>query len=224
MHDPDRPHTTRAQAPSDALILAAVERAARHHPNGARAIPAWTILEHLGIRARTPGARHVRARLQALCDAGSLEPARRHGVATWELTSAGLRRLRRARRGGEDVLLPDAPQHQVWRVARATAEQEIERFHADVRTRLAHAGELLDADEPPPSDAWFELAEQLRWACRRLASASYCLREWREPDDDRADVDDRLDADDERLPPQERARRRARRAGRRNLRLWDQRP
>jgi len=224
MPDPDRPHTTRAQAPSDALILAAIERAARHHPKGARAIPAWTILEHLGIRERSPGARHVRSRLPALCAAGSLERARRHGVAAWELTGLGLRRLRRARRGGEDVLLPEAPQHQVWRIARTTAEQEIERFRADVRARLAHANKLLDAGEPPPSDAWFELAEQLRWSCRRLASASYCLSEWREPDDDRADVDERLDPHDERLAPQERARRRARRAGRRNLRLWDQRP
>lgn len=224
MPDLDRPHTTRAQAPTDALILAAIERAARHHPRGARAIPAWTILEHLGIRERSPGARHVRSRLHALCAAGSLQRAARHGVAAWELTGLGLRRLRRARRSGEDVLLPEAPQHQAWRIARTAAAQEIERFRVDVRARLGHAGELLDASEPPPSDAWLELAEQLRWACRRLASASYCLREWDEPDDDRADIDERLDAEDERLAPQERARRRARRAGRRNLRLWDQLP
>lgn len=224
MPDPDRPHTTRAQAPSDALILAAIERAARHHPRGACAIPAWTILEHLGIRERSPGARHARSRLHALCAAGSLQQARRHGVVTWELTSLGLRRLRRAGRGGEDVLLPEAPQHRAWRIARTAAEQEIERFRADLDARLGHAVSLLDADEPPPSDAWFELAEQLRWACRRLASASYCLHEWSEPEDGRADVDEYLDPDDERLAPQERARRRARRAGRRNVRLWDEHP
>jgi hypothetical protein len=223
MPELDRPHTTAAEAPSDAQVLAAIERAALHHPRDIAAVPAWAILEHLGIRQRSPGARSVRSQLETLCAAGSLARSRRHGAPTWELTSLGRQRLRRARRGGEASALPESPQHQAWRVARTAAAQEIERFRVDLHTRLARAGVLLDAREPPPSDAWYETAEQLRWACRRLASASYCLREWREPDDARADIDEHLDDDDGRHPPQERARRRARRAGRRNIQLWDER-
>ncbi|HLH14215.1 MAG TPA: hypothetical protein VKV16_05455, partial [Solirubrobacteraceae bacterium] len=91
-----------------------------------------------------------------------------------------------------------------------------------VRERLHEACSLLDASVPADSDAWLELAEQLHAACRRLASASYCLYEWDEPDDARADIDELLAADDELLEPSERARRRSRRRGRRNVRLWQE--
>jgi hypothetical protein len=53
-----------------------------------------------------------------------------------------------------------------------------------------------------------------------MGSASYCLYEWAEPSDERADVDE--DAGDEALDPRERARRRALRAGRRNIRSWQE--
>jgi len=223
MPDPEHAHTAKADAPSDAQVLAAVERAARHHPRDILAVPAWAILGHLGIRQRSPGAREVRSRLEALCAQGSLARTRRHGVPVWELTDLGRRGMRRARASGEQRLLPESPQHRAWQVARTSAAQEIERFRAELGTRLAHAEMLLDAQEPPPSDAWLEIAEQLGWACRRLASASYCMREWREPDDARADIDERLGPHDERLAPRERARRRARRGGRRNIGLWDER-
>jgi len=48
---------------------------------------------------------------------------------------------------------------------------------------------LLDADPPADSDAWFQLGESLRPACRRLGSAVHCLWEWQEPDDAHADID-----------------------------------
>ena len=144
-------------------------------------------------------------------------------MPTWELTSAGRRRLQRARRAGSVPPLPESPQHRAWRDARTAAAQEIERFRASLRDRLDEAALLLEADEPPHSDAWFELGEALQRACRRVASASHCLYEWVEPHDLRADVDDHLDPIDEGLDPAERARRRARRAGRRNIRLWDER-
>jgi len=209
--------------PTDALVLAALERAARHRARDTAAVPAWAIFDHLGVRQRSAAARHVRSRLDALHAAGSLERSRRHGASAWELTSVGARRLQRARRSGEDLRLPESPQHQAWRSARTAAAQEIQRFRADVGTRLDDARALLAQPQAPPSDAWFELAEQLRRACWRLASASYCLNEWAEPDDARADVDEHLDPHDEQLAPEQRARRRARRMGRRNVRLWDER-
>jgi hypothetical protein len=221
--DPDA-RTAAAWRPSDALVLAAVERAARHRARDTYAVPAWAVLEHLTIRQRSAAARHVRSRLDALHAAGALERSRRHGVAAWELTSEGRRRLQRARRGGEGPSLPESPQHRAWRNARTAATQEIERFRSGLGADLDRAGALLQAREPPPSDAWLELAEELKRACWRVASASYCLHEWPEPDDAHADVDEHLDPRDERLAPRERARRRARRAGRRNIRLWDERP
>ena len=81
---------------------------------------------------------------------------------------------------------------------------------------------LLDAAPPPHSDAWLELGEDLRRDSRRLASAVHCLHEWSEPPDTRADLDERAEPADETLDPALAARRRARRAGRRNIRLWDE--
>ncbi|MGD0454987.1 MAG: hypothetical protein ABSB69_15455 [Solirubrobacteraceae bacterium] len=221
---PDRPaHATRSGAPSDELVLAAVERAARHQTRDTPAVPVWAILEHLAVPRRSAAARHVRERLGAMHAAGRLERSRRHSVPTWALSDAGLAHLRRARGAGALPALPESPQHRAWRDARTAAAQEIERFRAGLRERLAQAALLLDAEQPPHSDAWLELAEELQRACRRLASASHCLYEWVEPDDARADVDEHVEPADELLDRAERTVRRARRAGRRNIRLWDER-
>jgi hypothetical protein len=221
---PDSAAHTRAARParpSDALVLAAVERAGRHQANNGSAVPVWAILEHLELRPRSPGARHVRTRLGALQAAGALECTRRHSVPTWELTHAGRRLLRRAASAGELRALPESPQHRAWRNARTAAAQELERFRELLRERLEHGAALLDADPPPHSDAWFELAEELQRGCRRVASASHCLYEWNEPDDARADLDAHVEPDDRVFAPAQRELRRARRGGRRNILLWD---
>ena len=224
MPDPDpRRRTTQSVRPPDELVLAAIERAARHQPHHRPAVPVWTILEHLALRARSAPARHVRARLQALHAAGSLECVRRHGVTTWALTSCGRRRVRRAASAGELPPLPESPQHRAWRNARMAAAQELERFRELLRERVERAAALLDAEPAPHSDAWLELGDELQRACRRLASASHCLHEWAEPDDSRADIDAHLEPADRRLTPAQRKLTRARRAGRRNILLWDER-
>jgi hypothetical protein len=119
--------------------------------------------------------------------------------------------------------LPESPQHRAWRNARTAAANEIERFARSLGADLDRATRLLEADPPARSDAWFELGERVQRAAWRLASAGYCLREWSEPDDSRADVDDRVEPGDEGLDSAELARRRARRLGRRNITLWDER-
>jgi hypothetical protein len=116
------------------------------------------------------------------------------------------------------VDLPESPQHREWRNARALAAQEIEPFRSTLHDTIMEASALLD--DAPGSDAWFELAERLRCAAERLGSAIYCLHEWMEPSDDRADIDDHISPADLALAPRERRRRQARRAGRRNTRLW----
>jgi hypothetical protein len=193
----------------DAMILAAIERAARHRERPG--VPIWTILEHLGLPRR---ARGVRPQIRALTDAGALATSRARGVQIWSLTAAGRRQLRRA----GDVGLPESPQHQAWRAARALAEQEIERFRSAMAEVLAEATALLDGSGS--SDGWFEMASRLRTAAWRLGSATYCLWQWGEPTDDRADIDDHTMPGDVQLDDDERARRRHRRSGRRNTKLW----
>jgi hypothetical protein len=211
------------EPPSADAVLAAIERAARHRARETGEVPAWAITEHLDVPRRSQRARRVRAHLEALEAAGSLEPSRRHGVAMWALTRAGRGRLRAARAAGRVPELPESPQHRAWRNARTAAANEIERFARRLSEDLAEATSLLEADQPARSDAWFELGERLARAAWRLASAGYCLREWDEPDDAHADLDGRVGPGDEKLDNAELARRRARRLGRRNITLWDDR-
>jgi len=211
------------EPPSAEAVLAAIERAARHRARETGAVPAWAITEHLDVPRRSQRARRARTHLEALEAAGSLETSRRHGVTMWELTAVGRRRLRAARAAGRVPDLPESPQHRAWRNARTAAANEIERFTRRLSADLDQAARLLEADPPARSDAWFELGERIQRAAWRLASAGYCLREWSEPDDSRADIDDRVEPGDEKLDSAELARRRARRLGRRNITLWDER-
>jgi hypothetical protein len=222
MPNPDRRQRSNpAEAPTDELVLAAIERAALHRASNTPAVPVWAILEHLALARRSAAARHVRSRVSELHRRGLIEHLRQHGIETWGLTDSGHRHLRRARRRGGLPALPESPQHRAWHNARTTAGHEIERFRASVHALLAEAILLLDADPPPRSDDWLELADTLQRACRRLGSASYCLYEWREPDDAHADIDNGVDPGDDALEHSERVRVRALRSGRRNLALWD---
>jgi len=217
---------------TDALVLAAVDRAVRHQRTGApSAVPVGTIYQHVGVSARSGTARELRARLTAL-EGTALERASRHGIETWTLTRKGKRRLSRLRTNGALPVLPESPQHQAWRQARAHAAERIEEFRIALADAVEHAQELLELPPPTPpnqpselpgvcSDDWFELGDRLATACRRLGSAGYCLWEWREPEDTKADKDDLHDACDAALAPGQRARRRALRQGRRNTLLWD---
>jgi hypothetical protein len=101
----------------------------------------------------------------------------------------------------------------------------MERFCLDVRGCLEEATGMIDAMTIPPPPALtrmrgFEVADRLRSTCRRLGSARHCLYEWAEPDDKRSDADDHTNPPDAALTSQERLLRQARRAGRRNVRLW----
>lgn len=225
MSDPD-PCTsaTPPARPPDELVLAALERAARHQAREDPAVPVWAILEHLAVPPRSWAARHVRSRLLAMHATGLLGCSRRHGAQTWVLTDAGTRRLHEAVGAAGLAALPESPQHRAWRLAHIAAAHEIERFRDALNELLGRAARTLESHAQPHSDAWLELAEELQRACWRLASASYCLYEWAEPDDARADVDEHLEPADDAFAPAERARRRTRRAGRRNVRLWDQPP
>lgn len=209
----------RCEPVPDELALAAVERAERHQQREGRGVLLGDIARHLGFVHEPWTTRRLRPQLEALTAAGEMSCDRRHGIVVWGLMSAGSRRLARARQAGEVGELPEAPQHRAWRHAHAAAGERIDGFREQMRRAVSEAAGLLDALDAG-SDAWFAAAEKLHSACRLLGSAVYCLREWQEPNDARADVDDRCNPRDERLDPGERGRVRARRAGRRSIWEW----
>ncbi len=93
----------------------------------------------------------------------------------------------------------------------------------DAAAALAEAEALLGRTRPGGLGTPIVVrarAAHLRGDCRRLGSACHCLHEWPEPDDDRADLDSLSEDGEPELPDRERSRRRALRAGRRNIRLW----
>jgi hypothetical protein len=170
---------------SDAQLLGAIDRAEVHdeHDHASRA----DIAAHLDFAHNSWTTRRLRPQFDALRSAGRVRDVRRYGLNLLALTAAGRRALGKARSVGE-VILPESPQHRVWRHSRTVAQERIDGFRQALRGSLAEAGALLGA-EKVPSDAWFDLADRLRKACWQLGSASYCLHEWPEPDDSDADTD-----------------------------------
>ncbi len=173
---------------SDAQILAAIHRAEGHdeHDHASRS----DIAAHLGFAHNSWTTRRLRPQLDALKVAGRVRDVRRYGLDLLALTDAGRRAVAKARSEGE-VGLPESPQHRRWRHSRTLADERIDRFRQALRSSLAEAGVLLDT-ERAPSAAWVEFAKRLGRDCKRLGSATYCLFEWPEPDDERADVDDEI--------------------------------
>ncbi len=179
-----------AGPPSDELVLAAIERAEHHHPlKDEPGVALSAIKEHLGMPHNGWTTRQLRPRLTQLETIGLVDTRRRHGRDLWHLTGKGKRLVAALRAAGALPALPESPQHQRWQKARTAASERIDGFREDARAALAEAIALLEAEEPPPSDAWFAMSHHLRHTCWRLGSATYCLTEWAEPDDAQLDID-----------------------------------
>src|SRR5665811_709201 len=129
--------------------------------------------------------RKLRPRFRELEAAGLIAPAKRHGIVIYAATREGQRVLDAA----GAVALPESPQHRAWRETRDAAGERIGEFREHVRSLLHDATALL-ADDAANSEAWFVLGERLGRACKRMGSATHCMREWVEPSDHAADVDD----------------------------------
>jgi hypothetical protein len=203
----------------DVLVLAAVERAVLHLGRSEGA-PLPQVAEHLGFKSGSWTTRRLRPQLESLCSEGALVCTRRRGRDLWALSDAGLAALAAARVAGHLAALPESPQHRLWRHLRTAASERIERVDGELRAALTRAEELLE-HPGASSDAWFELAAELGRACRGLGGATYCVREWIEPDDVHPDRDVRLDPGDELLPPAEQQRLSVLRVGRRSPHDWD---
>jgi hypothetical protein len=173
---------------SDALVLAALDRAQRHNPHGYEVGVGWPrLVEHLGFVHNAATTRKLRPQVTQLAAAGLVETGKPRGYAVWRLTSDGRKQLAKARRKREDLQLPESPQHRVWRDARATAARRLDGLREQLRRSVSEATTLLDGEGD--SNAYFRLRCRMGSQLERLGAVVYCLREWPEPDDARADVD-----------------------------------
>jgi hypothetical protein len=171
---------------SDAVVLAALDRAERHRGGTGEGVRMSNLAEHLGFVHGPWTARGLRPQLDALIEAGALERVKRQGLVRLVLTEKGRTQAARASR---TVALPESPQHRAWRQTRRKAVERIDGLREDARRAVQDAGRLLDAGEAD-SETLFLLAVRLKEALQYLGSATYCVREWAEPDDARADTDD----------------------------------
>jgi hypothetical protein len=189
-HELYRSDLSRVEPVSDAQILAAIDRAEAHDRNQIPDAGRWDIAAHLGFVHNSWTTRQLRPQIDALKSAGRIRDVRRLGLDLIALTSTGRRAVRKARSAGA-ISLPESPQHRIWRHSRTLAGDRIDGFREALRTSVVELGALLDTGQTP-SDSWFEFGKRLSAECRRLGSATYCLSEWAEPDDARADVDEVL--------------------------------
>jgi hypothetical protein len=157
---------------ADALIFAAVERAMRH------------------VKPEPDTNRLLWPRLEGLRRAGLLTVTEPRHEPLWSLTDIGQERLASAREAGEVGDLPESPQYRAWRHARTKAAVRIDGFRSELLYAVGEAQSFIDRYRPPMSKEWFEVSERLRLASWRMASATYCLTEWIEPEDEFPDVDE----------------------------------
>jgi hypothetical protein len=172
---------------ADTLIFAAVERAMHHEQEDE--ILTSELTEHLGFKPGPDTNPLLWPRLEGLRRAGLLTTTERR-EPLWSLTDVGRQRLASAREASEVDDLPESPQHRAWRHARVKAAVRIEGFRSELLDAVGDAQSFIDRYQPPESKEWFELSERLRLASWRMASATYCLTEWVEPDDEIPDVDE----------------------------------
>ncbi len=174
---------------SDELILAAVERAARH---GTPEVWSVVVAEHLGFKRTAHSTRRLRVDLERLASpAHELVVSReKNGRDYWGLTPTGQRWLARRQRQGLVDELPESPQHRQWRKAQEEAGRRMDDFRGLLYDAIEDAWTTAGAPTAPPSEVWFELAERLRAALWLVGSAIHCRDEWWRPDDARADYDE----------------------------------
>lgn len=174
--------------PPGIIILAAVERAARHL--GTDEIDTVVVTEHLGLDPDRRSVRAIHQRLDRLRNEGDLTRVARDGRESWILTSEGRTQLDKSYEAGGVGELPESPQHRAWREARVQAALRVEGFEEELSTLLEEASDLLEGAPRPHSSEWFAFSERLSPAAWRLGSAVHCFQEWIEPDDDVPDVDE----------------------------------
>ena len=128
---------------SDDVVLAALERAERHRERDGEGVMMNDIAEHLGFVHGSWTTRRLRPQIEAFITAGLLVRSRPHGVVIWGLTASGRRRVECV---GGSVVLPESPQHRVWRHAQTLAAESVDRLWEQARGVLEEATKGLDSD------------------------------------------------------------------------------
>jgi hypothetical protein len=194
VHQPERGTRERQQrwrAPSDELVLAAVDRAHRHTYVPENDASTAEIATHLGIAWGPVTARRLRPILARLAgERGWLSHSHKHRRDCWKLTSKGACALAGAVAAGVREQLPESPQHRQWRAARDHAAARIQVLQSELGELAGKLTDLLDRDSPPPACELVALARPLRDLTVAVAMAHYCLYERVEPDDARAERDE----------------------------------
>src|ERR1700686_5252244 len=171
------------------LVLAATARAQRHSRwRAGDPVSLIDIAAHLGFERGAYTTRKMRPILSQLVEAGAMERSRRLSREHWALTRAGRARLTRARRG-EQLQLPESPQHRLWRETHTQAVEGMDAYRGCLREALHQAAALIE-DEAGDSLAWQKLTKRLAVRSELLGSAIHCAREWAEPADSTRDVQD----------------------------------
>jgi hypothetical protein len=176
---------------SDVLILVALDRADRHQrPNrrGESGVVWRQLIEHLGFTHNSWTTRKLRPQVEALIDAGLVVRTRNASRVRWGLTDSGALRVAQARIDGEAVL-PVSPQRRQWQRGRSIAEVRIDSIHERLGRELREVLRLLESGTADSGD-WYDAGGRLGDLCDRLGAATFCLREWDEPDDERPELDD----------------------------------
>ena len=164
----------------EGLLLAAVSRAQLHHTADAATL--LRIKQHLALRHTGWTTQQLRPTLDALVSAGLLRHSWRKSKDWWQITPPG------EQQAAPFSELPESPQHSAWRRARTLAEHEIERVWTRALGCVEEAEHTLNNSEPT-SSTYRTLGDRLRVAFEDMASATYCLSEWAEPHDERADIE-----------------------------------
>lgn len=188
-----------ARLAADLTTLAAVERAERQEhqpPPNDDGVYRRQVAKHLGAEWNPGTTRRLLEQLESLESDGFVAlgktPADRSKV---KLTPQGQNRLQRARREKvadalPEMLLPESPQHRTWREAREAAETGFDEFLTRTTAAVQDAETVLMSPAGGGSEELLGIGDRLLREFWRLASATYCLREWPEPDERRPDFDD----------------------------------
>ncbi|HEX4483532.1 MAG TPA: hypothetical protein VH081_07060 [Solirubrobacteraceae bacterium] len=169
----------------EATVLAAVRRAELHGEHRRAGVSLPTIKAHLGLRHTGWTTQQIRPMLEKLVADELLRYCWRHSRQWWAITSPG------KRRASTFDVLPESPQHRKWREARLLAEQERERVWTAALDAVETAEDALTnaKNVKPTSETYLAIAKRLDDTFNNMASVAYCLAEWDEPSDLRADVE-----------------------------------
>lgn len=178
----------------DLIVLSAIERAELHDRRGGAASGAYRsdVVRHLGFEWHSGAARSLLEQLKSLEADRYVElgtKIRERSIV--RLTRRGLTHLQRARR--EQVFealpnaLPESPQHRAWREAHEAASEGFDHFLVSATAWVQEAETVLMRPDGGSSEELMQLGDRLHREFWRLASATYCLREWAEPHDSHPD-------------------------------------